>query len=170
MRWRQWLLTIFLLLVAVGIIAYGLGERLPEEHTTVVAQTIAAPPAKVWALMTNVDAQPTWRRGLKSVDELPPDMGRQRWLEHYPGSQMMFVLDESEPMTTRTVRLEPQGAPFDGSWFYSVMAMDNGGTTVTITEHGHTFSPIYRFVSHYILGDTFNQKRYLEDLNKAATS
>jgi len=82
----------------------------------------------------------------------------------------MFVLDESEPMTTRTVRLEPQGAPFDGSWFYSVMAMDNGGTTVTITEHGHTFSPIYRFVSHYILGDTFNQKRYLEDLNKAATS
>jgi len=170
MRWRQWLLTVVLLGVAVVIIAYGLGERLPVEHTTVAAQTIAAPPAKVWALMTNVDAQTTWRRGLKSVDELPTDMGRQQWIEHYSGSQMMFVLDKSEPMTTRVVRLEPQGAPFDGSWTYSVMAMDDGSTSVTITEHGHTFSPLFRFVSHYILGDTFQQKRYLEDLNKAATS
>jgi hypothetical protein len=50
------------------------------------------------------------------------------------------------------------------------MAMDDGRTTVTITEHAYVYSPFYRFLSHYILGDTFNQKRYLEDLNKAATS
>ncbi len=170
MRWKQWLLTLLLVVVAIGILAYGFGERLPVEHTNVAAQTIAAPPAKVWALITNVDAQPAWRRGLKSVDELPADVGRQRWLEHYGGTQMMFVLDANEPMTRRIVRLEPQGAPFDGSWIYTLMPMDDGRTTVTITEHGNIYSPFYRFLMHYILGDTFNEKRYLEDLNKAATS
>jgi len=29
-----------------------------------------------------------------------------------------------------------------------------------VTEHGHTYSPLYRFVMHYVLGDTYNQKRY----------
>ena len=170
MRWRQWLLTILLLVVAALIIGYGLGERLPVEHTNVAAETIAAPPAKVWALITNVDAQPTWRRGLKSVDELPPELGHQRWTEHYSGQQMTFVVDDNEPMSMRVVRLEPQGAAFDGSWTYSLMPMDDGRTTVSIMEHGNIYSPLYRTVMHYILGETFNQKRYLDDLSKAATS
>ncbi len=50
MRWKQWLLTVLLLIVAALIVAYGIGERVPVEHTAVAAQTIAAPPAKVWAL------------------------------------------------------------------------------------------------------------------------
>jgi uncharacterized protein YndB with AHSA1/START domain len=171
MRWKQWLLTVFLLAVAALVLAYGVGERVPVEHTAVAAQTIAAPPAKVWALLVNVDAQPTWRRGLKSIEELPEENGRQRWIEHYTGAQLGFVLEESDPVTTRVVRVDPMGSSsMDGSWTYQLMAMDDGRTTVTITEHAHLYSPLYRFLSHYILGDTFNQKRYLEDLNKAATS
>lgn len=170
MRWKQWLLTVLLLAAAALIIAYGLGKRLPVEHTVVAAQTIAAPPAKVWGLLVNVDAQPTWRHGLKSLEELPEQNGHQRWTEHYSGAQMTFQLIESDPMKSRVVQLEPQGASMDGEWIYQLLPMDDGRTSVTITEHGNLYSPLYRFLMHYILGDTFNQKRYLDDLNKAATS
>jgi hypothetical protein len=172
MRWKQWLLTGSLLALATLILAYGIGERVPVEHTVVAAQTIAAPPAKVWGLLVDIAAQPTWRRGLKSLEELPEENGHQRWVEHYAqGIKLGFVLEQSDPMTTRVVRVDPMGgSSMDGAWTYQLMAMDDGRTTVTITEHAHVYSPLYRFLSHYILGDTFNQKRYLEDLNKAATS
>lgn len=167
-RWKQWLLTIVLLLVALGIVAFGLGEHLPAEHTTVASRTISAPQARVWALMVNVDAYPTWRSGLKSVDELPTDTGRRRWREHYKGMQMTFTLDDNQPMTSRVVRMEPEGAAFDGSWTFQLMPMDDGRTTVTIIEHGHTYSAGYRFAAHYIFGDDYQQKRYLADLARAA--
>ncbi len=48
--------------------------------------------------------------------------------------------------------------------------MDDGRTTVTIVEHGHIYSPLYRFVGHYIMGDDFQQRRYLADLARAAES
>jgi len=131
MRWRQWLVSVLLLVVAVLIIAYGLGERLPAEHTFVAAQTIAAPPAKVWSLLSDVDGQTKWRSGLLSVEDLPPELGRQRWAEHYKGMAMTFVLDESQPISLRVVRLEPMGAPFDGSWTYQLLPMDDGSTSVT---------------------------------------
>jgi len=168
MRWKQWLLTIVLLLVALLIVAYGLGKHLPAEHTSVASATIAAPQAKVWALLVNVDAYPTWRRDLKSVDELPTDTGRRRWIEHYKHSDMSFILDDNQPMTSRVVRLEPDGGSFDGSWVFQLLPLDDGRTTVTIIEHGHIYSPLYRFTEHYILGDNFQQRRYLADLAKVA--
>ncbi len=173
MRWRQWLLTGILLAAATLIVAYGIGERVPVEYVPPWRhRPSAAPPAKVWALLVNVDAQPTWRRGLKSLEELPQENGQQRWVEHYAqGMKLGFILELSDPMTTRVVRIDPMGSSsMDGAWTYQLMAMDDGRTTVTITEHAHVYSPLYRFLSHYILGDTFHQKRYLEDLNKAATS
>ncbi len=168
MRWKQWLLTIVLLLVALLIVAYGLGKRVPVEHTSVASVTIAAPQAKVWALLVNVDAYPTWRRDLKSVEELPTDTGRRRWKEHYKHGDMSFILDDNQPMTSRVVRIEPEGEAFDGSWIFQLIPLDDGRTTVTIIEHGHTYSAPYRFMMHYIFGESYQQKRYLADLTKAA--
>ncbi len=107
MRWKQWLLTVVLLLVALLIVAYGLGKRVPAEHTSVASVTISAPQAKVWALLVNVDAYPGWRNGVKSVEELPTDTGRRRWKEHYSHQDMSFILDDNQPMTSRVVRIEP---------------------------------------------------------------
>jgi len=170
MRWKQGLLTLLLLLVAALIVAYGLGERLPAEHTTVAAATISAPQAKVWTLIADVDAQPTWRSGLKSIEDLPSDTGNPRWTEHYKGMAMSFRLIDNQPMTERVVEMEPHGEPFDGEWTFQLLPMDDGRTAVTITEHGHTYSPMYRFVMHYIFGDNYNLKKYLNDLTRAAQS
>ena len=167
MRWKQWTLTVLLLLVAAAIVAYGLGERLPAEHTFVASSTINASQARVWELIVNVDAQPSWRTGLKSVEELPTDTGRRRWAEHYSGMRMSFVLLDNQPMTSRVVQMEPCGEPFDGSWTFQLLPQDDGRTAVTITEHGHIYSPLFRFISHYITGDTYQQKRYLADLGRA---
>jgi uncharacterized protein YndB with AHSA1/START domain len=170
MRWKQWLLTIVLLLVALFIIAYGLGKRVPVEHTSVASATISASQAQVWAMLVNVDAYPTWRSDVKAVDELPTDTGRRRWRESYGHFVMTFILDDNQPMTSRVVRLEPEGASFDGSWTFQLIPLDDGRTTVTIIEHGHTYSPLYRFMQRYITGTDFEQKRYLRDLGRKLES
>ena len=167
MRWKHWLLAILLLLVAALIVAYALGERLPAEHTTVAAATISAPPSRVWELISNVDNYPKWRSGLPSVEELPPAAGHQRWTEHYTHDQLSFVLLDSNPVSSRVVLMEPGTHPFDGQWTFQLQPMDDGRTSVTITEHGHVFAPIFRFIGHYITGDDFQQKRYLDDLARA---
>ncbi len=46
MHWKQGLLTVLLLVVAALIVAYGIGQRVPVEHTgRGGTATIAAPPA-----------------------------------------------------------------------------------------------------------------------------
>ncbi len=94
-----------------------------------------------------MDAQPTWRRGLKSIEELPQENSHQRWIEHYAGPKLGFVLEQSDPMTLRVVRIDPMGSnSMEGAWTYQLMAMDDGRTTVTITEHAYVYSPLFRFL------------------------
>jgi uncharacterized protein YndB with AHSA1/START domain len=170
MRWKQWSLAILVLLLAAVIVAYGLGERIPAEHTTVAALTISAPPSRVWALISDVDSYPKWRTDLKGVEDLPASGTHQRWAEHYAHDSLSFVLLDSNPVNSRVVMMEPGTHPFDGQWTFELQPLDDGRTSVTITEHGHIFSPIFRFVAHNITGDDYQQKRFLNDLEHAVTS
>lgn len=42
------------------------------------------------------------------------------------------------------------------------MAVDGGrGCTLTVTEHGEVYQPLYRAVSHYLTGEGATVHRYL---------
>ena len=70
--------TVMLIVVGVigtilflGLIAYAVGATLPVDHIVSVTGTVAAPPAKVFAVITDVADGPTWRPEVKSVQVGP---------------------------------------------------------------------------------------------------
>jgi hypothetical protein len=40
----------------------------------------------------------------------------------------------------------------------------DGGSTLTITENGEIYNPIFRCISHYVMGYTATMDRYLDAL------
>ncbi|MDA1004477.1 MAG: hypothetical protein O3B31_14220 [Chloroflexi bacterium] len=53
----------------------------------------------------------------------------------------------------RLVRRIVSDGPFGGQWTIA-LADDGAGTTVTVTEDGEIYSPLFRFVSRLVLGHT----------------
>ena len=72
---------------------------------------------------------------------------------------LVFLLAEQKLMT----RLAAKDLPFSGTWTYEI-APDNQGTTLTITEHGEVFNPVFRFISRFVIGHTAQIDKYFDSL------
>jgi hypothetical protein len=55
--------------------------------------------------------------------------------------------------------------PFGGKWVYDV-APDGSGSTLTITEDGKVYNPIFRFVSRYFMNQAGTIETVMRDLAK----
>jgi hypothetical protein len=56
--------------------------------------------------------------------------------------------------------------PFGGSWTFELKA-EAAATTLTITENGEVYNPLFRFMSKFIFGHTATLEKYLQDLKSA---
>jgi hypothetical protein len=86
------LLGVVVVIVLVVAVVYLDGMTLPVNHSTTVTQTMNASPDKVFAQITNVAAGATWRPEVKGVTLLPPDNGRDHWVEDLGHGQTMTFL------------------------------------------------------------------------------
>ena len=112
---------ILILLVLAGVGVYVDGARLPYDHSVSVTGVVAAPPDKVFALITNVAKGSDWRPAVKSVTLLQPDQGRDHWVEHLKYGQFMtFLAVRTEPPMRRDVKLEDPKASYGGTWTYEL--------------------------------------------------
>ena len=171
------LLRIVLSLIGVVglvlLIAYADGKTLPVDHSVTVTGTVAAPPARVFALITSVSNGPAWRHEVKSVEVLPPDNDRDAWIEDLgQGVKMHFLAITTVPIdpaghALRKVELkDPQ---YGGTWTYDLSpGPDANTTTLRISEDGYINPPIYRFMMAHIFGPTRNLDQYLQDIQGAA--
>ncbi|PYP70520.1 MAG: hypothetical protein DMD41_14750, partial [Gemmatimonadetes bacterium] len=60
-------------------------------------------------------------------------------------------------------RIADPKLPFGGTWTWEITAAP-GGSTLTITEDGEIYNPIFRFVARFILGYTGTMESYLKAL------
>jgi hypothetical protein len=72
-------------------------------------------------------------------------------------------LTESEPPTRPVTTILSEGMPFGGRWIFEVEPA-TAGATVTITEEGEVYSPVFRFVSRYLMGHHATASLFLTDL------
>jgi uncharacterized protein YndB with AHSA1/START domain len=161
---------ILLVLVVAGAAVYVDGARLPYDHSVSVTGVVAAPPEKVFKLITDVANAPAWRPGIKSVTTLRPDNGRDHWVE-FPkyGQYMTFLATRTEAPTRRDVMLDDPRASYGGTWTYELSpGPDPATTTLRITEAGFIKPPLYRFVMAHIMGPTRNLDQYMKDIQAAA--
>lgn len=168
-------LSILGILVLLVLGAYADGALMPLEHTVSVAGVVAAPPERVFALITDIAAAPNWRPEVKTVTVLPKDNTRDAWVEDLGSGQTMKFLaittvppDASGHAIRKVETKDPQ---YGGVWTYDIAPGPTPGTTnLTITEAGYINPPIYRFVMARVFGPTKNLQDYLNHIQAAAKS
>jgi hypothetical protein len=162
--------VIVLVLAIAGVVVYADGAHLPVNHSVSVTGVVAAPPDKVFGLITNVVKGSDWRPGVKSVTLLQPDQGRDHWVEHLDHGQFMtFLATRTDPPMRRDVMLDDPKASYGGTWIYELSPGPTpDSTTLHITETGFIKPPLYRFMMAHVFGPTHNLDEYMKDIQAAA--
>ena len=145
----------------VGLVALMalIGLALPRGHVAARRAVLAAPPDAVWAALTDLDAHPRWRRGLKKLERLDD----RRFRETSSQGAITFELLEERPLELRITRIADDKLPFGGRWIYE-LAPTSAGTQLTITEDGFIKNPVFRFLARTVFSTTSTMEAFLRDL------
>jgi uncharacterized protein YndB with AHSA1/START domain len=157
----KWILIGALLLAGVLIVVVVIGALLPKQHVASRSVALNAPPETVWGL---ISGPPTWRPDVKSYEELPSRNGHRVWRETDKHGQTITyeAIETSAPRHLVTKIADPK-LPFGGTWTYEIN--QNGtGSSLTITENGEVYNPVFRFVSRFVMGHTAGIDAYLKAL------
>ena len=74
-----------------------------------------------------------------------------------------YALVKDVPGEMIVTRILDTDLGYSGQWTYT-FAPESGGTRVTIREDGEVSNVIFRFMSHYMFGQTATMDQYLKSL------
>jgi uncharacterized protein YndB with AHSA1/START domain len=158
----KWLLAVVAVVVVMAGAVALIGMSLPQNHVVSRSAHLAVPPDSLWAVITDVDSYPAWRKDVDSVQRV--EGTRQlTWREISGGERMTYEVTASEKPTRFVTHIADKGLPFGGSWDYRIEP-EGTGSKVTITENGEVYNPVFRFVSRFIMGHTATLDKYLTAL------
>ncbi len=162
MQILKWLGLVVLVLGGFVVLMAIFGASLPVKHTATRTASFKASPQQVWDL---ISGPPNWRPEVTLYEELPPVDGHRMWIEYGKGgSKMTYEAVESDPPRKLVTRVADPHLPFGGTWTYEIAPTADGGCTLTITENGEVYNPVFRFISRYVMGYTATMDRYLRGL------
>jgi uncharacterized protein YndB with AHSA1/START domain len=147
---RAGLIVVGTLAAFVALVAV-VGLLLPRDHVETRSVTVAAPPDRVFGIVTNVADYPRWRRSLSAIEVHPPVDGRLRWVEVSGGDRLPLEMVEREAPRRVVTRITDPALPFGGTWTFE-LAPAGQGTQVTITERGEIRNPIFRALARFVFG------------------
>jgi len=161
----KWLLFALLVVVSTVIIVLVVGWMLPVSHVASRSASLNATPETVWRTITDVDAFPTWRSGVRKVERLPDRNGHQVWVEDGTTGRITLAVERSEAPHTLVTRIADADLPFGGTWTYRITPTANG-CTLTITENGEIYNPVFRAMARFVFGYESTMATYLDGLKK----
>ena len=126
--------------LVVGLVGYG--KTLPVAHVASRSRRIPGRPLVVWGLINDPVATKGWAGDTKTE-----------------------VVERDEPrlLVTRIVGESAYG----GTWTFEIAPDGHDASTVTITERGEVYNPVFRVVSRYVIGRTRSLDAYLTKLHAA---
>jgi len=161
----KWVLIALAVLAVIAAVVWLVGSQLPQGHSASRQSQLPVAPETVWATITDIQAFPSWRSDVKRVMTLPDVNGRRHWIEDTRVGQIPLVVEQSEPPRLLVLRIADPDLPFGGTWTYAI-APAPGGSTLTITENGEVYNPIFRFMSRFVFGYEGTMNAYLANLEK----
>ena len=159
----KWILWIFVFLAGVLILVTLLGWLLPKAHTVMREVRFHQGPEMIWKAITDIEAMPTWRKGLKTIRHLPDQNGLPAWVETSDSGTIPFETIVSEPPAKLVVRIADPRLPFGGTWTYEITPHPEG-CTLRIREDGEARNPIFRFLARFVFGYSGTMDAYLKSL------
>ena len=97
----------------VAIVVLG-GYLLPVRHQATRSVLLQAAPDSVYRLLADVDAYPTWRRGLTAVERVRSDDGALRYREVGSDAPILYAVVADEAPRRRITRIADASMPFGG--------------------------------------------------------
>lgn len=150
-------------IVAIVALAFIVGSLLPQHHTVSQTAQLSQPPEKVWATITDIIGFPSWRKDVSKVELMAFNDSQHVWREESEHqSSITYSADVWDPPNHLVTRIANEDLPFGGSWDYSIVPSGTG-STITITENGEIYNPIFRLMSR-IMGNTATIDSYLKSL------
>jgi hypothetical protein len=157
----KWLLVVVAVVVLLAGAVVLVGMTLPQNHTASRSAHVNASPDSLWALITDVERYPSWRKSIDSVQRVEgPQLS---WREISGKDRMTYEATAVERPGHFVSHIADKGLPFGGSWDYRIEP-DGNGSKLTITENGEVYNPVFRFVSRYVMGHTATIDKYLTDV------
>ena len=161
----KWVLLVLGVLVGLVAVMWLVGSMLPKGHSATRIARYNQPPEKIWAALTDIDAMPSWRTELKSIQRLPEANGRPAWVETSGFGEVPLVVEQADAPRRLVTRISNPNLPFGGKWTYEITP-SGGGCTLRITEDGEVYPAHFRFMSRFIFGYTSTMELYLKSLGR----
>jgi len=137
------------ILVLTFVAMFGTGYLLPARRATVRSKHFDASAEQVWTI---ADGPPDWMPNVRKYRALPSTGAHRRWQVTSPaGQRAALVITEEEAPTSLATRIESGNPPYVRSWTYRIIG-NTDGCKVTITETREIYSPLFRFISRFVLG------------------
>ena len=72
-----WIAYVVTGLVALVLVMAGIGSLLPSAHVAARTTTFPRPIGEVFSVLTALESQPTWRRGLQRIERVSETVFRE---------------------------------------------------------------------------------------------
>lgn len=135
------------------------GLLLPARHVEEERTDFTVSAETVWAVLTDLDGMPTWRRGIQALERLPDVEGQVRWIEVRSAGRST-TYQRVESVSPR--RLVVQSSEPGRRWVYDIRVLDRG-SELTVREERELRNPIMRTVLG-IFGDRAHLNALTADL------
>ena len=134
------------LIVLFALAGFVAGLTQPKDHTASRGLLLKQTPEAIWAVITDYAKEPEWQPHSESVTKLDDRNGNEAWMHKHKGrgNPPMILVTTEKVVPTRLVRtIDDTKQMFTGRWEFALTPAD-GGTRLTITEHGEIKNPFFR--------------------------
>jgi Polyketide cyclase / dehydrase and lipid transport len=152
-------------IVGVALLIVIIGLLLPKSHVAARSIALHRLPEEVFRLISDVKAAPAWRPDVQNVELLEPVDGHIRFREKSRNGALTMEIVESNSPSRLVTRITDPRLPFGGIWIFDI-APTPDGSRLNITERGEIYNPLFRFVSHFILGYNRTLNTYLQNVRR----
>ena len=152
-------------LVVVVIVVVVMGALTAQQHVAAVQIDLKAPPERVYEAIRDVERGTGWRTGLKKVEVVSQAGEPFRWRETADWGTITFVREVDDAPRRIVARIADEDQGFGGTWTYAITPSPRG-STLRIREDGTVASPLFRFMSKYVIGYYRSLETYAKDLSR----
>ncbi len=161
LRWTLWILA-GLVAIAGGVVLAGLA--LPKGHRASRTVTLAAAPTVVFGAISDFARYPDWRADVKKIAVEGAGIGALVREENSTGT-IPYRVEVLQPPSRLVMRIADPNLPFGGTWTYELRA-EGTGTSLTLTEEGEVYNPIFRVMQKLLFSPYKTIDTYLENLRR----
>lgn len=153
-------------LIVFVFIILAIGWTLPVKHSASRTLRLKSPVSRVWMAISDFKNATSWRKDLKSIEQIEIFPGVFAWKEIDQGGDVItYTTLEAIPEQRLVRKIADKNLPFGGSWTFEITT-DGAETILTITENGEVYNPFFRLLSKFVFGHHATIDKYFSNLHK----